>query len=654
MKLLISRLIFILIIFISPLYAFSQGNDVNVKLSLAEDKKVFKMDEPILLNLAFSAKDGNYNLDTINDLGSYLDEVTISPANGVFDWRGEYKRGAYFMNDVIQVNKLSEKAINVPLFLNNYFRIDKPGKYTVNVKTKRVSTPDPNNKYGRNQFVITTNPVSFEVIPMSKAEESAEVQRISEKLKTKLSPKETNDLSNQLAFLGGDTATIAKVWHFLNPQQDFNNGYHNLRSGLFISRNRPLVIKLLEEDLRNVEKQANYTVLHTLVQLRVMSEDENLQLPNNINSKEFLEYRTNRAAAIKREYLNELLSNLPLRKGKNKTNSAITILNNIQNEKNKSEYTDILREIIINDFGNVHIPYQELMLGGYWETIKSPTLIPALEKMLENRDPRSFGYRIRKSALKRLIELDEQKARPYVIEEIKNPNSFMDIDTLGSLKDEFFPETDQALLEQIRENGKMKERGKFVSLDSKLMLAARYSTDSIYGELLNIYKSSHSKWQIGSKGTMIGYFARHNDQEAVQLIEETLENLEIIYYHSFFSNLTKINYPKAVNTFLLNLLESDEPEKASLAVWIISKNGGKENKEIILARYKSWFEKWQDRREEFSAEKPSPEISKQLGFQINLVSSILSAKSWKLSDKEKAELSKTCFTESCLRYFPKD
>ncbi len=362
MKFSILHSILLIIIFISPLVVFPQENEVNVKLSLAEEKKVFKMDEPILLNLTFSADSGNYNLDTVNNLGSFLDEVSISPRSGVFDWRGEYKRGAYFMNDVIVVNKLSEKAINLPLFLNNYFRIDKPGKYTINIKTKRVSTPDPNNKYGRNQFVITTNPVSFEVIPMSKAEESAEVQRLSEKLKTKLSPKETNNLSNQLAFMGGDVAAAAKVWHFLNPQSDFNNGYHNLLYGLYISRNRQLVIKLLEEDLRNVEREANYGVLGILVSLRVMSEDENLALSSDGNSKVVLEYRKTRAEAITGEYLNELLLSLPLRKGRNRATTAVTILDNTRNRKDKEKYIESIKNTIVAEFDNLYVNYQERML----------------------------------------------------------------------------------------------------------------------------------------------------------------------------------------------------------------------------------------------------------------------------------------------------
>ncbi len=287
--------------------------------------------------------------------------------------------------------------------------------------------------------------------------------------------------------------------------------------------------------------------------------------------------------------------------------------------------------------------------------VKSPALVSSLEKILDNKDPKNSSYLTRQSALKRLIELDEQKARPYVIEEIKNPQSVISVEVLGSLKDEFLPETDQALLEQIREIGKINVKNSdYVMLRLKALLAARYSTDAIYGELLNIYRTSHSKWFADSKGALIGYFVRHNDKEAVRLIEETLETMDSGYNSTFFSELTKMNYSKEVNSFLLKWLEGDEAEKASLAAYIISRNGGEENKEKILARYDRWLEKWSKRKEEFKVEKTTQEISQQIMFQVNVVEALTLAKSWKLSDKEKAELAKTCFSEMCQRYVQED
>ncbi|MGI8545144.1 MAG: hypothetical protein ACR2MD_16930 [Aridibacter sp.] len=655
MKFSILHSILLLIIFISPLVVFPQENEADVKLSIEGDKQVFKMDEPILLNLTFSAKGGKYSLATLINDGLSYEEISISPVSGVFDWKNEYKRGRYYMNDHFAYTELSTKPVVISLYLNNYLRFEKPGKYTVNIKTKRVSPFQDRNISNKNQNVLTTNPVSFEILPMSKTEEFQKVQEISEKLKTKLTPKETNDLSNELAFMGGDVATKAKVWHFLNPQQDFNNGYHNLRYGLFISRNRPLIIKLLEDALRDTEREANFDVLSILVDLRVMNEDENLELPNNAGSKQFLEYRKNRANEIEMEYLNEIILSLPLRKGKNKAATAITILDKFHNKKNKAEYTDKLLEIIVGEFDNLYVNHQERILEYYWETIKSPALIPSLEKILDNKDPKNSSYQTRQSALKRLIELDEQKARPYVIEEIKNPQSVIDVEVLGSLKDEFLPETDQYLLEQIREIGQIKVKNRdYVMLRLKALLAARYSTDAIYGELLNIYRSSHQKWFADSKGALIGYFVRHNNKEAVRLIEETLETMDSSYNSTFFSELTKMNYSKEVNSFLLKWLEGDEAEKASLAAYIISRNGGEENKEKILARYNRWLKKWSKRKEEFKVEKPTQEISQQIMFQVNVVEALNLAKSWKLSDKEKAELAKTCFSEMCQRYAEKD
>ncbi len=651
MKFSILHSILLLIIFISPLVVLPQENDVDVKLSLAEDKKVFKMDEPILLNLTYTANRGEYNLATLKNDAAAYEEIILSPESGVFDWKSEYKRGRRYLNDHFAYTKLPAKPFTISLYLNDFLRFDKPGKYEVKIKTKRV--PIPISEANKRSFVseIITNAISFEIVPMSKVEEQQKVQKISEQLKTKLSRNQLNELANELAFMGGDTATKAKVWHFLNPSENFSNAYHNLHKGLFISRNRQLVIKLLEEDLRNVEREANFGVLGVLVDLRVMS-DENLALSSDGNSKAILEYRESRAEEITGEYLNELLLSLPLRKGRNRATTAVTILDNIRNRKDKDKYIESIKNTIVSEFENLYINHQNRMLDYYWDLIKTPALIPVLERILSNSDNNMFVTTTQKTALKRLIELDEDKARPFVVEELKNPKSVIEIETVGHLKDDFLPETDQALLEQIRQMGKMEARDDFVRLRLKTQLAARFASDAIYDELLNIYRSSQTKWQANSKGALIGYFARHNEDEAVRLMEDSMENMESGHLSTFLNEATEINYPKAVNDFLLKLLEGDETEKSNAAVWLISKNGGVENKEIILSRYKRWLDKWKERREEFNVEKPSVEISKQIMFQINVVTSLLNAKLWKLSDKEKAELAKTCLTESCLRYFP--
>src|SRR2546430_7647186 len=63
------------------------------------------------------------------------------------------------------------------------------------------------------------------------------------------------------------------------------------------------------------------------------------------------------------------------------------------------------------------------------------------------RPPRStlFPYTtlfrsVHDSALKRLIEIAPDEARPFVIAELKDPASFVDLEILGSIADKTLPE----------------------------------------------------------------------------------------------------------------------------------------------------------------------------------------------------------------------
>jgi hypothetical protein len=640
-------------LFILSANVFSQNvpDDIQVQLSFTDQKTVYQIGEPIRLVLTFTTKSaGKYNIllsseETVGD----PDEVLLSPSKGAFGWAAQYQRGKYYMKDYFGYATLDEKPINVERALNNIFRFDKPGKYSVVVRTKRVSTVNSIQSIS-SPLSLTTNAVSFEIKPMNETEETQEVQRLSSLLDASgLSPAEEIRASEKLAFLTGDVSAREKVKRIIFSPKCCSNYYVNIYHGLFIARNRPLVINLLEEAFRDINRPVSFQLVNTLVQLRFLQ--ENSEPPAGaLSEKDLRLWREKGTAEIKRNYLKELVESLPKRAGESRTATAITILDNLPRENPPPDVLSKLREIILADFDNLHPFAQWRLLYAYWNEMRDVSLLPSIERMLtNNRDSSSWQFRA--TGINRLMELAPERARPFVVYELLEPSSFADFDILKKLKDPFLPETDAALLERIRRHGG--EKIDNTHLGHATLRTARFATASVYDDLMQIYKTYGTKWGADARGALLAYFARHNEKEAISLIEKELEGLKEFSSFSFLSNLTSAYYSEEINELLKRRLESDDPNIASLAAYLISKYGEASNEQLLRARLTRWRKEWSRRIAEIDDENSDRKIKSQATVERELILGLIRAEApWKLSDDEKTELKQSCLTKLCRQAFP--
>lgn len=296
-------------------------------------------------------------------------------------------------------------------------------------------------------------------------------------------------------------------------------------------------------------------------------------------------------------------------------------------------------------------PYGQVdLLDRYWDKIKNPSLVPSLEKMLLGKEPVP-AWQVRDNALKRLIEIDQRRARPFIINEIRDPNSFINPDILVKLDDKFLPETDDALLEQIKNLAAANDNRMRLNLQFKLTLAARYATDKIYDGMLEIYKKYSAGWSTERSGPLLSYLARHNDEETLPLIEEQLSKSGDRTGFNFFYTVSKTGFSKGMEKLLQKRLADDDEQIAGTAAYYLSKNGGGENKSLIEERYNRWLAKWSGRGAELENPNASAEVKGEAMFQVNLLEALIRADKWKLADEEISRLKLTCLADDCRRRF---
>jgi len=635
-------------------YPQDTSSPVNVTLSLADRKNTYRIGESTTLVLSFTSSQENYSVDTFVDgADTYLDEISISPTKGVFSWYKEFRRGAAYISDSSSPKRLSSQPIEVKLPLNSLFRFDLPGRYAIRVKTKRAHSSDLANGKFVPPLELTTNEISFDVRPMSETEEAAEAARIGAALDASKDRLEQIRLADQLSYLAGDAAVPEKIKRFFSSREGQMASYAgSIRMGLFISRNRALVIKMLEQVFNDEERPVDSELVGTLVSLKAMELTSISGKMPETHHPSFPVADDDRDRA-NQYYLEKLIESLPKRTGNNLTTAAITILQMLPRTNRSAETLATIRGILIKYFDSIDIYSREYLLNAYWEQLRDPTLIPSLERMLKDNSYPQYGrINVHTTALKRLSELDQIRARPFVIAEISDPTTIVYDEAFDSYKEAELPEVDQPLLLQISKYGQSSGIGRdSVFLRNKCLRAARFATAAIYDPLMEVYRTNASKWQLDSRAILLGYFARYRPNEALSLVAAEITTVGKERLGSVLNDFTRVNYPPEVAEFVEKRLGSDDPDIAGEAAYLISQHGSEADRSKIEARLKQWQSNWEKKYFELEGPNIKPENSQQAQLQVSLIMALLLGKEWKLTDYDKNELRSHCLTQTCKQAF---
>jgi hypothetical protein len=571
------------------------------------------------------------------------DTVAISPESGVTRWLEEMTGGVRYGKCVISTQKLSNVPQRVEIILNDTLRFDTSGRYTVSVTTRRV-TKESVSGYG--PITLTTNPITFEVEPMSEADEAAEVKRLSDLLDTRRDWRTDEEVGKLLSFLTGEPSTHEKVRRFLNPEERSGNYHSHLWYGLFIARNRQLVLKLLEAGMRDPNTAVSSQLLSVVTRLRVLVTDgTRTDKPVVVVLSLTPQEEDPRAREIQDAYVVELSAGLARRKDKALTTTAITIVSNPPKDPQAaSAGSREARRILIQQFDTLHPFSQEWLLRQDWEELRDRSLIPVFKRMLSS-GPGPAQKHIHEAALKLLIEVAPDEARPFVVAEIRDPNSFVDVKLLGSIEAKSLPEADAALLEQIRRFATTPDNRGFVHLKHKTALLVRFATDGIYQELMDLYQTVGARLYPDGRAGLLAYFAKHNEREAIPLIEQALSELKPDQDPAVLRELTALYYSEAIGVLVKKLLATDDRSAASTAAYLIGLHGSADDRQVLEARLKRWQEEWGNRVAEADAQH-------QGRIELEIIWALVNGKSWKLTPERVRELQVGCITQLCKQSNP--
>lgn len=617
-------------LFLIASLSFGQTSGARAQLSLKDAKDSYRIGEPIILDLELASdQPGHLVNTTTTEPASPIDEITVTPSNGVFDWLADSSRGHPYAPDYAMTTKLEPgHPMHILLPINAVYRFDQPGNYTVRVATMRVLS---SGGFSQSKDPLITNDVIFTVTPMTQADEQAIVNHLMEKIRSAPDLPTAQGYVGSLRWLTGEPSTRAKVELFFHPQvyEPFGT---DVTSGLWVARDRELIVKLFEDAMND----PTYPVQSILVLAAEMK--ATLTVPPGPNAAQLTAQAQEQ---FEQEYLQKVAATLPQRSGQNLTQTAETLLTNLARKgQTYSPQFAAAEEVLITHFGDVNVWHQDWLLNSYGQYLADPRVVPALKNLLEAKLDDTF-LGTESAALNRLMELAPGDGRPYVVEAACTPAKNLDFDVMAKLPADTLPEVDNCLLSELQNDADTTGGRARARISQKAMLAGRFATKSIYPQMLALYQQYGAQWDDQTRGGMLAYLARYDTLGGLKLLQAGIPlNGKALNVTPLFA-LCKAYYSPAVDLFFREALQREEPLIAKQAAYEMSERGPAEDEPILRAHLAKWQKHW--------AGTAVP--SEQYALQAELIHALIAAKNWHEDDSTAESLKAACAAEPCKKIY---
>jgi hypothetical protein len=612
--------------------AVTLASEVICELSLEGGKTQFRSGEPIVLQFSFTATGPGVSVDvTTTEPPSPIDTVVLTPKEGAFPWLDEQARGKRYSPDYVNTTTAEpNQPVTLTLTLNDLYRFDSPGHYTVSITTRRVRVGDGSSNGslpspGHLQE-LTSNDVSFDVVPFPDQDEAALAVSLEQRIRASANQRSAQKLADELDYLSGDAATAAKLSLFLHPKT-FDPSRVDVTQGLWIARNRTMVVAALERAIVD-PAQTSADLVGTLVDLKAT-----LQPPHN-------------PEAIKAEYIHQIALSIPKRTGESRIDAARTVFVTMAREGHASGPDfDIARETIITHFSEVgQYSDVESILNPYGKYLLDPRLVPALRRILETTtDPVFSGNR--EAALTQLARITPgakiaDDASKYLVREAcsEYPAMIRAVRDLSPM--ETLPEADTCLREKLiaETNG----AGTRMMLGTTMQYIARFADAALLSDVRKAYGERTDRWDQRARGAALTYLMRWDAKNSRPLLDALLLGPDSSDGIIMVDMLEPEHDPAdGLKEAAREYLQTAPPKIAAWCAFALSKIGDPEDRELLRKTLE------QLRRRD------AAEFSHWDGkFEVDLVTAVAQGRSWDSTKDEIIALEQTCVSREC-RQMPK-
>ena len=592
---------------------------VQAHLSIHSAKSEFHAGEPIVLELTLRSDEPIHQVQAGDSRWPLeIDSAILNPMQGVFPIYDDFARGHAPRSDAMTVEELlPDRRLVVRLTLTDIYRFDEPGRYQVHVVTRRTRSE------------LVTNDVAFSIRPADEREEGDLAQSLEERIRQATDMEEARALADQLNALPGDTATRAKISLYLQPKV-FEPFSVDVGAGLWIARNRPLVVSSLEAALADPQQYARLDLLIALkARLEVPYDpaDPTKALPTD---------------ALEAGYIHELAASLPARSGEILTDAARTVLAYaVDRDETKGADFAAAREALIAHFSSVSEWTADTLLMQYGKYLDDTRMLPALRQMLAKvqDDPTFSGTRAAIYAQMALLKSDEVSDRLLKEACSEQPAPFNQVRDLTAAST--LPPVDACLRSKLRaETTPRAVEARQRDLAETLEYIARFATPALVPEVRRAYLRRTSDWDQSAQGAAVTYLMRWDAVRSRALLEPLLPGRDPSGMMWLF--LVGPAYPPVDglrSVFHAGLLSARGRDEGTYA-YLLAQTGTEEDRQLMMLQLK-----------EVQARLAMRDDGSDSMAEIDMMDAINHGRNWEGTSEEKEVLAQSCVTATCKQHF---
>lgn len=613
---------------------------VTLTLRLTDGRLQFRPGEIIPIELEFSsATRKRFTVDgaTYDRSGRLtIDEFVIDRIDDVSDPMLDYfgSIGGYIGGGIRGMGVLGEKPFTVKLELNEWFRFDTPGRYTLAVKSRRVTDESvtPNAA-----VPVESNTVSFEILPRDATWEAAELESARRIIGAKQPPVGARAGCRMMRFLGTEAAAMEMIRRYgADTDQGCDFDY---MAGLFSAADRVAVVRAMEDGLRAADQAVTGSYLRTLSTLSVYLQHPEFRPAQTRETKGRLaaggelSRRSDLIDAAMSVYGDILTAAM-----QDKTDRArATTLAEVQAsaQRQPSATSAASQDQLAARFLDLPAERQANLLEYQWWTVAGPAMLPALRRLVDA--PRIDASSVPDLALRRLAQLAPDEARPLILREIQNPRRGATLKTLGSLRDAELSDLDDALAANFEaSNGEI-----------HAALVQRYATKKVAPRILASAGDKIGAMACSQQASILAYFLRVDQATGSALLDRAMTSRATGCWRSL-NQIAALRMTPVVQARAIADLDNSDPDVVIGAIQTLGQHGSPAALEPLRMAFQRWHATWADRAAELAysraVERPN---ARQAMVEDAFRQAIGTGRGWLVRASELRELQSLCVTDNC-------
>ena len=613
---------------------------VTLTLRLADQRRQFRPGEVIPIELEFSSTTPKrFTVDgaTYDRSGRLtIDEFVIDRIDGVSDPMLDYfgSIGGYIGGGLRGMGVLGERPFTVKLELNEWFRFDKPGMYTLAVKSRRVTdesvTPHA-------VVPVESNTVTFEILPRNATWEASELESARRIIDAKQPALGGRAGCRMMRFLGTEAAAMEMIRRYgADTDQGCDFDY---MAGLFSAADRATVVRAMEDGLRAADQAVTGSYLRTLSTLSIYLQHPEFRPAHTRETKGRLvaggelSRRSDLIDAAMSVY-GDILTAAML--DKTDRARAITLAEaQALAQSQPSAGSAVSRAQLAAAFLDLPVERQINLLEYQWRTLAGPAMLPALRRLIAAAP--TDAPSAADLALRRLAQLAPDEARPLILREIQNPRRGATLKTLGSLRDAELPDLDDALA------------ANFEASNSEIhaALVQRYATRKVAPRILASAGDKIGVMACSQQASILAYFLRVDEATGSTLLDRAMTSRATGCWR-FLDQIAALRMTPVVQTRAIADLDNSDPDVVIAAIQTLGQHGSPAALEPLRMAFQRWHATWADRAAELAynhaVERPN---ARQAMVEDAFRQAIGTGQGWVVRAGELRELQSLCVTDNC-------